>query len=273
MNLKKYKAGTAGQRFKMGLTFEEITKTKPERSVVRSLRKISARSHGQVTVKGRGGGHKRNLRAIDFKRNKREIPAKIAAIEYDPNRTANIALLHYQDGEKRYILAPENLQVGQKVVASLQAEIKPGNALPIGKIPIGTFIHNIELTAGRGGPLARSAGTAAIIAAREGQWVHVKLPSKEIRKVHTNCYATVGQLGNLNWKSITFGKAGRLRYLGRKPHVRGVAQDPGSPPHGGGEGKSGTGMNPKTPTGKPAFKKTRKKNKPSSKLIIARRKK
>ena len=273
MSLKKYRAGTPGQRFKLSLSFEEITKTKPERTLARPLHKISGRSHGKVTVKGHGGGHKRNFRIIDFRRNKREVPAKIAAIEYDPNRTANIALLHYVDGEKRYILAPNNLSVGQKIVASQNAEIKPGNALPIGRIPIGTFVHNIELIPGTGGQIVRSAGTGAIIAAREGEWVHIKLPSKEVRKIHTSCFATIGQVGNLDWKNVTLGKAGRLRYFGRKPHVRGVAQDPRSHPHGGGEGKSGTGMNPKTPTGKPAMgKKTRKKNKPSEKFIISRRK-
>src|SRR3989338_1641468 len=225
MQLKKYKPTTPGQRFKSSLDFAEISKTRPEKSLITSLPRKSGRSKGKVTQRGRGGRHKRNMRMVDFKRDKREIEAKVAALEYDPNRTANIALLHYSDGEKRYILAPEGLKV---------------------------------------------QGT--IIAAKEGDWIHLKLPSKEIRKVNKNCYATIGQLGNLSLKSMTLGKAGRSRYFGKKPHVRGVAQDPGSHPHGGGEGKSGTGMNPKTPTGKPVFKKTRNKKKPSSKFILQRRK-
>lgn len=272
MSLRVYKATTPGQRFKSTLTFSEITKTKPEPSLLVPLSKVSGRSRGKVTVRGRGGRHKRNLRAVDFKRDKRDVTATVAAIEYDPNRTANIALLHYVDGEKRYILAPQGLKVGDQVVAGEKIEIKPGNALPLGRMPIGTVVHNVELMPGRGGQIVRSAGVGAIVAAREGDWVHLKLPSKEIRKVHASCLATVGQIGNLDWKTISIGKAGRSRHLGRKPHVRGVAMDPGSHPHGGGEGRSGVGMNPKTPTGKPAFKKTRKKNKPSSKFILSRRK-
>ena len=196
----------------------------------------------------------------------------MAALEYDPNRTTNIALLHYSDGEKRYILAPEGLKVQDTIIAAESANVKAGNSMPLAKMPIGTIVHNVELIPGAGGILARSAGVGAVIAAKEGDWIHLKLPSKEIRKVHRNCYATIGQIGNLSWKSMTLGKAGRSRYFGKKPHVRGVAMDPGSHPHGGGEGKSGTGMNPKTPTGKPAFKKTRKKNKPSTKFILQRRK-
>lgn len=273
MSLRVYKATTPGQRFKSTLTFGEITKTKPEPSLLAPLSKVSGRSRGKVTVRGRGGRHKRNLRAVDFKRDKRDVPATVAAIEYDPNRTANIALLHYLDGEKRYILAPQGLKVGDQVVAGEKIEIKPGNALPLGRMPIGTVVHNVELMPGRGGQIVRSAGVGAIVAAREGDWVHLKLPSKEIRKVHASCLATVGQIGNLDWKTISIGKAGRSRHLGRKPHVRGVAMDPGSHPHGGGEGRSGIGMNPKTPTGKPAMgKKTRKPNKPSSKFILKRRK-
>ncbi len=274
MSLKTYKPTTPSQRFKSTLTFGEITKTKAEPSLLAPLPRISGRSKGKVTVQGRGGRHKRNFRIIDFARDKRDIPAYVAAIEYDPNRTANIALLHYKDGEKRYILAPDALTVGLELMAGENAPIKPGCALPLGKIPIGTVVHNVELIPGRGGQIVRSAGNAAIIAAKEGNWVNVKLPSKELRKIHASCYATVGQVGNIDWKTILAGKAGRLRNLGRKPHVRGVAMDPGSHPHGGGEGRSGTGMNPKTPTGKPAMgKKTRKPDKPSNKFILERRKK
>lgn len=272
MPIKDIKPTTPGQRFKTLLSFEEITKIVPEKSLLTPLSKSGGRSNGRVTTRGRGGGHKRMLRLIDFARDKREIAARVAAIEYDPNRTANIALLYFQDGQKRYILAPTDLKVGDEVIAGAKVEIKPGNAMPLGKIPIGTVVHNVELIPGAGGKIVRSAGTGAIIAAREGDWVHLKLPSKEIRKVHTSCFATVGQLSNVDWKNISFGKAGRMRHRGRKPKVRGVAMDPGSHPHGGGEGKSGTGMHPKTPTGKPALgKKTRKKNKPSGKFILSRR--
>lgn len=273
MALKVFKPVTPGQRFKSILERGEITKTKPEKSLLVSLPKTSARSQGRVTVQGRGGRHKRNLRVIDFKRNKRDIPAKVASVEYDPNRSSHIALLHYKDGEKRYILAPSDLKIGDDILAGEKAEVKSGNALPIGKIPIGTVIHNLELIPGRGAQIVRSAGTSAIISAREGQWVHVKLPSKEIRKINGKCFATIGQVGNLDWKNVVFAKAGKSRHLGIKPHVRGVAQDPGSHPHGGGEGRSGTGMNPKTPTGKSAFKKTRKRTKPSTKFIIQKRRK
>ena len=272
MALRVIKPITPGQRFKTSLVFDEITKTKPEKSLLRALFKSQGRSFGKVTTRGKGGGHRQNFRVIDFKRDKRDIPARIAAIEYDPNRSANIALLHYVDGEKRYILAPTGLKVGDNVVTSEKAEIKAGNTLPLGKMPIGTLVHNIELVPGSGGLIVRSAGTAATVAAKEGTWVHLKLPSKEIRKINAACFATIGQLGNVDWKHISFGKAGSLRHRGRKPKVRGVAQDPGSHPHGGGEGRSGTGMNPKTPWGKSAFKKTRKPKKPSSKFILSRRK-
>jgi len=274
MKLRIYKPTTPGQRFKSSLLFEEITKSKPEVSLITHLPRTSGRSNGKVTVQGRGGRHKRNLRNIDFRRDKKDIKAQVAAIEYDPNRTANIALLHYKDGEKRYILAPYGLKVGTQVVSSEKAEIKPGNALPLGKIPIGTVVHGIELVPGQGGQIARSAGVGAIIAAKGGSWVHLKLPSKEVRKINSASFATVGQIGNIDWKAVSSGKAGRSRNRGIKPHVRGVAMDPRSHPHGGGEGKSGTGMNPKTPTGKPAMgNKTRNKNKPSSKFILSRRKK
>lgn len=272
--LKIYKPETPGQRFKSALVFDAITKTKPEKSLIRKLTQTGGRSLGRVAVRGKGGGHKRNLRLIDFKRDKRDIPAKVAAIEYDPNRSANIALLYFRDGEKRYILAPNDLKVGAEVTAGESAPIKPGNALPLGKMPIGTVVHNVELIPGRGGQIVRSAGAGAIVSAKEGNWVHLKLPSKEVRKVHSACWATIGQVGNLDWKNISIGKAGRARHMGQKPKVRGVAMDPGSHPHGGGEGRSGTGMHPKTPWGKPAMgKKTRNKNKPSSRFILERRKK
>ncbi|MBI3283132.1 50S ribosomal protein L2 [Candidatus Curtissbacteria bacterium] len=272
--LKVYKPQTPGQRFKSTLVTDEITKTKPEKSLVAKLTKTGGRSLGRVAVRGIGGGHKRNLRLIDFRRDKRDIPAKVAAIEYDPNRSANIALLHYTDGEKRYVLAPVGLKVRAEVIAGETSPIKPGNALPLGKMPIGTVVHSVELIPGHGGQIVRSAGAGAIVAAKEGNWVHLKLPSKEVRKVHVSCYATIGQVGNLDWKSISIGKAGRARHMGKKPKVRGVAMDPGSHPHGGGEGRSGIGMHPKTPWGKPAMgKKTRNRNKPSSKFILERRRK
>lgn len=273
MTIKVYKPKTPGTRFKTGLDFSQITKTKPEKSLVAPLSKAGGRSGGRVTVRGKGGGHKRNLRIVDFTRNKRDIKARVAAIEYDPNRSANIALLHYLDGEKKYILAPLGLEVGNQIIAGEKADIKVGNALPVGKMPIGTVVHNVELTPGAGAQIVRSAGTGAIIAAKEGKWIHLKLPSKELRKINAACFATIGQMGNADWKNITFGKAGRLRHMGKRPKVRGVAMDPGSHPHGGGEGKSGIGMHPKTPWGKPAFKKTRSKNKPSGKFILQRKRK
>lgn len=273
MAIHVYRPTTPGQRFKTTLTFDEINKTKPERTLIVNLRRISGRSSGKVTVKGKGGRHKRNFRIIDFVRDKRDIPAKVAAIEYDPNRTANVALLHYKDGEKRYILSPASLKVGEELISSENAEIKAGNALPLSRIPIGTVVHNIELVPGAGAQIVRSAGTGASVAAKEGKFVHVKLPSKEVRKINAKSFATIGQVGNIDVKSLTLGKAGRSRHLGKKPHVRGVAMDPRSHPHGGGEGRSGTGMHPKTPTGKRAMGvKTRSKKKPSSRMIVSRRK-
>ena len=227
---------------------------------------------GSVVVRHQGGERKRFMRSIDFKRDKMGISGKVVSIEYDPNRTSEIALIQYEDGEKRYILRPQGLNLGDIVKSGSDAEVKLGNTLQLKSISIGTFVHNIELIPGAGGQIVRSAGAGAIVAAKEGKWVHLKLPSKEIRKVHSLSYATVGQVGNIDWKNITFGKAGRLRNLGKRPKVRGVAMDPGSHPHGGGEGRSGIGMHPKTPWGKPAFKKTRNKKKPSSKFILQRRK-
>lgn len=273
MPLKIYRPRTPAQRFKSTLIFDEVTKTKPERSLTRPLSKTAGRSQGRVTTRGRGGGHKRNLRLVDFKRDKRDIEARVAAIEYDPNRSANIALLHYKDGEKRYIISPVGLTVGQQLLASPKAPINVGNALPLGKIPIGTTVHNIELVPGAGAQIVRSAGAGAQVAAKEGNYVHIKLPSKEIRKIHSQCFATIGQVGNVDWGNISLGYAGRSRHFGKRPKVRGVAMDPGSHPHGGGEGRSGTGMHPKTPWGKPAMgKKTRSRNKPSSRFILSRRK-
>lgn len=274
MAIRVSRPTSPGQRLKSTLSFDEITKTKPEKSLISSLNKTAGRSFGTVTTRGKGGGAKRNLRVIDFKRNKADIPARVAAIEYDPNRSANIALLHYVDGEKRYILAPVGLTVGQVVISGEKAPIKIGDALPLAKIPVGTIVHNIELVPGAGGQIVRSAGVGAMIAAREGQYVHVKLPSKEVRKINGANLATIGQVGNVDWKNIAIGKAGRSRHMGKRPKVRGVAMDPASHPHGGGEGRSGTGMNPKTPWGKPAMgKKTRNPNKPSSRFILERRKK
>lgn len=273
MPIRVYRPTTPGQRFKTTLAFGEVSKTKPEKTLVVSLRRVSGRSQGKVTVRGKGGRHKRNLRVIDFARDKRDIPAKVAAIEYDPNRTANVALLNYQDGEKRYILSPVSLKVGDEIMSSENAEIKPGNALPLSRIPIGTIIHNIELVPGAGAQIVRSAGTGAIVAAKESKYAHIKLPSKEVRKINAKSLATIGQVGNVDVKNLSLGKAGRSRHLGKKPHVRGVAMDPRSHPHGGGEGRSGIGMHPKTPTGKRAMGvKTRSRKKPSGRMIISRRK-
>ncbi len=273
MALKTYNPKTPTQRFKSGLDFAEITKVKPEKSLVSILPKKSGRSRGTVSVRHQGGRAKRFWRQIDFARDKRDIPGRVAAIEYDPNRTCNVALLYYQDGEKRYILAPQELKVGDEVLASSQAEVKAGNALPLAKIPIGTPIHNLELMPGRGGQIARSAGGAAIIVAKEKRFAHVKLASGEIRMIPRNCYATIGQLGNIDWKNIKFGKAGRSRHRGIRPSVRGVAMSPRDHPHGGGEGRSGIGMpSPKSPWGKKTRgKKTRKRSKYSNKYIIKRR--
>lgn len=273
MALRVYKGTTPAQRFKIALAFEEITKTKPERTLISSLRGTTGRSGGKITVRGKGGGHKRNFRYIDFKRNKKDIEGTIAAIEYDPNRSANIALVHYKDGEKRYILSPSTLKTGDKIISAEKTPVKAGNAMPLANMPIGTFIHNIELMPGAGGQIVRSAGAAAIVAAKEGNYVHLKLPSKEVRKINAKCFATIGQIGNIDWKNTSLGKAGKSRHMGRRPKVRGVAMDPNSHPHGGGEGKSGTGMNPKTRQGKPAFGKTRSRKKPSSKFILSRRNK
>jgi large subunit ribosomal protein L2 len=273
MAIKIYKPITPGQRNMTGYGFEEITKSKPERSLI-VLRKAKAgrNMYGRITVRHQGGGHRQFIRLIDFKRNKLEVPAKVAAIEYDPNRTARIALLHYADGEKRYILAPVGLKVSDVVVASPEAEIRPGNSLPISRIPLGTLIHNIELKEGRGGQMVRSAGTAAQLLAKEGDFAQVKLPSGEGRLVHQSCYATVGQVGNLDHKNIKLGKAGRKRHLGIRPTVRGSAMNPNDHPHGGGEGRQPIGMpSPKTPWGKPTLGYKTRRNKQTDKYIVRRR--
>ncbi len=274
MAIKSYKPVTHTLRFRTTSTFEEITKTVPEKSLLEPLRKTGGRTNnGRMTSRYIGGGHRQRYRLIDFRRDKREIPARVAAIEYDPNRTCRIALLHYADGEKRYILAPEGLAVGQTVTAGENAEIAVGNAVPLAKLPLGTFVHNVELRAGRGGQLARAAGTMVQVMAREGDFAHLRLPSGEIRLVRSENYATIGQLGNIDHENISIGKAGRTRWLGRRPRVRGVAKNPIDHPMGGGEGKSSGGRHPCSPWGQLAKGlKTRKKKKLSSKYILRRRK-
>ncbi len=250
MAIKSYKPTSAGRRHQTCSTFEEITSSRPEKSLLVSLKRTGGRnSFGRITSRHIGGGHKKKYRLIDFRRNKIDIPAKVASIEYDPNRSARIALLNYVDGEKRYILAPLNLKVGDVVVASPSADIKPGNSLPLRAIPLGTIIHNIELKIGKGGQLARSAGTFAQLMAKEGKYAQVKLPSGEVRMVLLDCMATVGQVGNIDHENVTIGKAGRSRWLGRRPKVRGVAMNPVDHPHGGGEGRTSGGRHPVTPWG------------------------
>jgi large subunit ribosomal protein L2 len=269
--MKKYNPTSPGQRFKTNLDFDNLTATKPLKKLARINPKRSGRNtHGRITVRHQGGRQKRLLRKIDWKRDKRDLKAIVTTIEYDPNRTANIALLTYPDGIKRYILAPFELKVGQQVATGPQAEPQPGNALPLANIPVGTIIHNIELTPGKGAQIARSAGTGGIIQGREPQHILIKLSSGEIRRFSPLCYATIGQLSNPDWKTVKFGKAGRKRLMGIRPGVRGTAQHPGSHPHGGGEGRSGIGMpSPKSPWGKKTLgKKTRKPRKYSQKLIV-----
>ncbi len=275
MPIKLYKPTSPGRRAFSTTTFEEITTRKPEKRLLKPLKKSGGRNtNGRITVRHRGGGHKRSYRVIDFKRDKRGIPAKVASIEYDPNRSARIALLHYADGEKRYILAPIGLKVGATVVAGEDADIKVGNALPISSIPVGTFVHNIELRPGKGGQVARSAGSFAQVLAKEDEmYAHIKLPSNEVRKVLLRCYATIGQVGNPDHENVSFGKAGRRRWLGIRPTVRGTVMNPVDHPHGGGEGKSKGGNNPVTPWGMPTKGyKTRKRKNPSDKFIVTKRK-
>ncbi|MGI6365855.1 MAG: 50S ribosomal protein L2 [Bacillota bacterium] len=275
MAIKSFRPTSPGKRFATVLTFEEITKTEPEKSLLAPLKKHSGRNNqGRLTVRHRGGGHKRKYRIIDFRRTKDGVPAKVAAIEYDPNRSANIALLHYADGEKRYILAPNELQVGAVVYSGPAADIKVGNCLPLRNIPLGTVIHNVELKPGKGGQLVRSAGAGAQLKAKEGNYAHVELPSGEVRLIHLDCRATIGQVGNLDHQNITIGKAGRSRWLGKRPAVRGVVMNPADHPHGGGEGKAPIGKPaPVTPWGKPTLGyRTRKKRNKSNQYIVRRRK-
>ena len=274
MGIKKYNPYTPSRRHMTSSTFEEITKDAPEKSLVVSLKKHSGRNNqGKITVRHRGGGAKIKYRIIDFKRNKDNVPATVAAIEYDPNRTANIALLHYADGEKTYILAPYKLQVGTKLMNGAEAEIKIGNALPLENIPVGTNVHCIELQPGKGGQLVRSAGNVAQLMAKEGKYATLRLPSGEMRMVPIKCRATVGQVGNIDHELITIGSAGRKRHMGIRPTVRGSVMNPNDHPHGGGEGKAPIGRpSPMTPWGKPALGyKTRKKNKHSNKYIVRKR--
>jgi large subunit ribosomal protein L2 len=256
-----------------GYTFEEITKTKPEKSLLLPLKKKAGRnSQGKITIRHRGGGAKRKLRIIDFKRDKFGVPGRVAAIEYDPNRSARLALIYYADGEKRYILAPLGLNVGNTIKSGTDAEIRPGNTLPLKSIPSGTQIHNIELQKGRGGQLVRSAGAAAQLMVKEGDYALVRLPSNEVRRIRSECLATIGQIGNVDHQNISIGKAGRNRWLGWRPTVRGSAMSPRDHPHGGGEGRSPIGMpGPKTPWGKPALGYRTHKRKPSDKMIVKRR--
>ncbi|MDY7018492.1 MAG: 50S ribosomal protein L2 [Chloroflexota bacterium] len=274
MVLKTYKPTSPGRRLMSCATFEEITKVGPEKSLLVPLKKKAGRNNrGVITVRHRGGGNKRKLRIIDFKRDKIGIPGKIASIEYDPNRGARIALVNYADGEKRYILAPLGIGVGDVVKAGESVEIKPGNALSLASIPTGTLVHNIEFVPGKAGQVVHSAGTAAQIMSKESNYAILKLPSGELRKFHLKCWATIGQIGNVEHENIILGKAGRKRWLGSRPEVRGSAMTPRDHPHGGGEGRSPRGMPPKTPWGKPALgRKTRKPNKVSNKFIVGRRK-
>ena len=274
MGIKTNKPTSPGRRFQTSSTFEEITRKNPEKSLIRSFKKSGGRnSFGRITVRHRGGGHKRRYRLIDFKRDKEGIPARVASIEHDPNRSSNIALLHYVDGEKRYILVSTKLNVGDRVVSGSGVEIRSGNTLPLRDIPLGTYIHNIELHIGHGGQLVRSAGTYAQLMAKEGKYVQIKLPSGEVRMILQACKATIGQVGNLDHEKISIGKAGRNRWLGKRPHVRGVAMNPVDHPHGGGEGKSSGGRHPVTPWGVPTKGFRTRVRKHSDKLIVRRRKK
>ncbi len=276
MGVKKYKPVTPSLRFRTGYTFEEITTNEPEKSLLMPLHKTGGRNNqGRITCRHRGGGHRRHYRIIDFKRNKFNIPANVASIEYDPNRTARIALLNYIDGEKRYILAPDGLKVGDKVLSGNDSvEIAVGNSMPLDKIPLGSFVHNIELKSGRGGQIARSAGTYGQVVAKDGNYVHVKMPSNDVHLIRKECLATIGQVSNVDHNLISLGKAGRKRWLGIRPTVRGVVMNPVDHPMGGGEGRSSGGRHPVSPWGKPAKGgKTRKKNKYSDKYIVKSEKK
>ena len=275
MAIKKFKPITPGTRFRSSATFDEVTRSKPEKSLTTPLKKSGGRNNkGRITAFHRGGGHKRKYRIIDFKRDKAGVPAKVFSIEYDPNRSARIALLHYADGEKRYILAPNGLKVGDKLSSGPGSEIAIGNSLPLSEMPLGSFIHNVELKQGKGGQLGRSAGVAIQLMAKEGNYAQIKMPSGEVRMVRVECMATYGEVGNTDHENISLGKAGRSRWLGRRPNVRGVVMNPVDHPMGGGEGKSSGGGHPVSPWGQKAKGlKTRKKKKESNRFIIKRRKK
>jgi large subunit ribosomal protein L2 len=275
MAIRKYNPTSPGRRFGSVVDFSDLTKKKPEKSLLTPLKKSGGRNcHGHTTARFRGGGHKRKYRIIDFKRNKDGVPARVAAIEYDPNRSSRIALLHYMDGEKRYILAPNGLKVDDRVESGEQVEPKVGNTMPLKSMPLGLTVHNVELYPGRGGQLGRSAGMGIQLSAREGKYANLVLPSGEIRKVSVDCRATIGQVGNLDHQNVSMGKAGRMRWKGRRPHVRGVAMNPVCHPMGGGEGRSGGGRHPCSPTGKLSKGgRTRSSKKPSDKFIVRRRKK
>lgn len=273
MPIKYYKPTNPASRDKTGMTFEELTNDRPHKPLVSGKKRIGGRGNkGRITVRFRGGAHKKRWRSVDFKRDKHGVPAKVATVEYDPNRSARLALLHYADGEKRYILWPHGLPQGSEVVAGEDAPVNVGNALPLHKIPVGTIIHNVELKIGKGGQLVRGAGTGAQLMAKEGAYAQVKLPSGEVRKVHLNCYATIGQVGNLDHENVNLGKAGRTRWLGRRPHNRGVTMNPVDHPMGGGEGKSSGGRHPCTPWGFPTKGYKTRNNKRTDGMIVRRRK-
>lgn len=272
MAIVKYKPTSPGRRFQTCSDFEEITKAQPEKGLLRPLKKSGGRnSYGRMTVRHMGGGHKRRYRVVDFRRDKQGIPAKVFSVEYDPNRTSRIALLHYADGEKRYIIAPAKLSVGDQVVSSERADIKPGNAVPLKNIPLGSLIHNLELKVGKGGQLIRSAGSYGQLMAKEGKYAQVRLPSGEVRRVFIDCRATIGQVGNIENENISIGKAGRSRWLGKRPKVRGVVMNPVDHPMGGGEGKSSGGRHPCTPWGIPTKGHKTRTNKRTDKYIVKRR--
>lgn len=273
MAVKKFKPTSPGRRGMTGHTFEELTRSRPEPGLVRTLRRTGGRNfQGRITVRHRGGGHRKHYRTIDFKRDKLDVPARVASVEYDPNRSARIALLHYADGEKRYILAPTGLRVGDEVKSAARADVRPGNCMPLARMPLGTLIHNVELKSGRGGQIVRAAGSSAQLLAKEGTYAQVRLPSGEVRLILQNCMATIGEVGNVEHQNINLGKAGRKRHRGIRPTVRGSAMSPRDHPHGGGEGRQGVGMpGPKTPWGKPARGVRTRRNKASQKFIVKRR--
>jgi large subunit ribosomal protein L2 len=274
MSIKTYRPYTETRRFQTGLTFDEITASRPYKPLVEPKRRISGRNNqGELTIWRRGGGHKRQYRVIDFKRDKTGVPARVATVEYDPNRSAFISLLHYADGDKRYILYPTGLKVGDRVVSGPEADIVVGNALPLRHIPAGTMIHNLELRLGKGGQLVRSAGGAAQLLSKEGDYALVRLPSGEVRRIHVGCMASIGQVANVDHENITFGKAGRRRWLGIRPTVRGVAKNPVDHPHGGGEGRTSGGRHPVTPFGQPTRGYKTRNNKQTDRFIVKRREK